>query len=204
MSNMQDETLLLHMLQVIPDEARVLDLGCGDGELLSALKKLRQIKGYGIEIEFNNVLTCIQKGLSIYQGNLDEGLSGIPDQSYDFVILSQTLQEVLKPQLVIEEMLRVGKKAIVTFPNFGHWRLRSHLLFSGKTPKTNTLPYYWYNTPNIRFLTIKDFISFCKTHEINIVENIPLYENTWAHFIPRIFANLFAEKGMFVIEKKTS
>ncbi len=179
--------------------SRVLDLGCGTGDLLERLKKERQTKGYGIDIEFDNILACIKKGISAYQGNLDEGLSGIPDQSYDYVILTHTLQEIHRPEFVLSELLRVGKKAIVTFPNFGYWQIRWQLVKTGQAPITSDLPYSWYNTPNIRILTINNFKAFCKEKHIKIVEEISLVKSPLPSFITKPFSNLLSAKGMFII-----
>ncbi len=195
----QDDILLSHLLTLIPHRSRVLDLGCGDGHLLAQLKRLRQVEGYGIDKSFDNVLSCIRQGISVYQGNLNEGLSGIPDQSYDVVLLSQTLQEIRKPVFLLNEMLRVSKKVIVTFPNFGHWRLRSQIFFKGQTPTSETLPFDWYDTPNIRIITIKDFKKFCRHHGIQILEEHPLYPNPFGHLFPKSWSNLLCEKGLFVL-----
>ena len=188
------------ILTYIPQGAKVLDLGCGKGDLLALLKRLRHTIGYGIEIDANNVQSCISKGISVYQGNIDEGLSGIPDQSYDVVILSYTLQEIHKPAFVISEMLRVGKQAIITFPNFGHWALRAQVFFKGQTPVSKTLPFSWFNTPNIRVITIRDFRQFCHQHHIQIIKEIPLHSQPWHRYLPNSWSNWLSEKGMFVIQ----
>lgn len=199
-----NDKIIKHMLRHIPHHAKVLDLGCGNGELLAQLKRLRQVQGYGIEINFDNVLACIQKGISVYQGDLDEGLSGIPDDSYDVVILSLTLQEIMKPAFLITEIMRVGKTAIITFPNFGHWALRYQLLVHGKTPVTKSLPFSWHNTPNLRMLTCEDFKDLCRELKLKIIESYPISNSKWAKLFPKSWSNLMAEKGMFVIEKTTT
>jgi methionine biosynthesis protein MetW len=190
------------ILEIITPNSRVLDLGCGNGELLEILIKKKNIKGYGIEIDYNNVLACVKRGISVFQGNIDEGLPEFTDGSYDFIILSQTLQEVQKPLFVLHEMLRVGQKVIVTFPNFAYWACRLQLL-QGKAPITCGLPYEWFNTPNIRLININDFRSLCKKNKFKILKEIPLYKSKFLQkFSPKFCANLLAEKGMFLLEKK--
>lgn len=183
------------IIKLIPKNARVLDLGCGNGDLLFSLIKEKNITGYGIDIEFKNVKTCIEKGLPIYQGNINEGLAGFSDQSFDYVILSQTLQETINPLFVINEILRIGKKGIVTFPNFAYWKPRLMTL-CGQTPVTSALPFSWYNTPNIRVLTIKDFCLLCQK------ENIAIKAQLSDSFLPSFFHNLFGRQGLFVIQKR--
>jgi methionine biosynthesis protein MetW len=189
------------ILRYIKPGSRVLDLGCGDGELLAYLKQHKNTDGYGIDINFDHILSCIKKGISAYQGNLDEGLSGIPDQSFDYVILTHTLQEIHRPEFLFSELLRVGHKAIVTFPNFGHWSIRWQLLIKGQAPITPDLPYKWYNTPNIRVLTIDNFKAFCAEKNIKIVEEIPLYRSALANRFLKPVSNLLSAKGMFIITK---
>lgn len=182
--------------------ARVLDLGCGKGDLLLRLVKERGVKGMGVEIDENAVIECIHKGLSVFQGDLDEGLNDYGDESYDYVILDQTLQVIRRPELVIAEMLRVGKKAIVSFPNFGYWKVRWKLLWSGHMPRTTKLPFYWYNTPNIHLLTISDFVAFCRERKIYILEEIDLVQAQDRD--PKIIqwgANWRADEGLFVLSR---
>ena len=157
---------------IIENNSRVLDLGCGDGYLLKLLKDKRNIKGNGIEISQKEVIQCLEKGLSVIQGNIDEGLKQFQDKSYDYVILNQTLQSTNNPEFVIEEMLRVGKKCIVSFPNFAYWRVRFNYFFTGNMPKSKVLPFEWYNTPNIHLLTIKDFFEFAQKHNFKIQSKI--------------------------------
>jgi methionine biosynthesis protein MetW len=181
------------IISFIPPHSKILDLGCGNGELLTVLKTSKKCHCYGVDINYDNIISCTQRGISVFQGNLDEGLSGFSDQSYDVVILSQTLQQVQRPLFVIEEMLRVGKMAIVTFPNFAHWKTRLQLFF-GKIPQTKTLPYFWYDTPNIRVISIDSFRTLCDEKNIEIVK-----EN---HVTPiAIVPNLLATRGVFLIEK---
>jgi methionine biosynthesis protein MetW len=148
--------------------ARVLDLGCGDGTLLKLLVDEKGVFARGVEISDEGVLQCVSRGLAVDHADLDQGLGDYPDDSFDYVILSQTLQTVRKPDLVLKEMLRVGRTGIVSFPNFGYWRVRAALLLTGRMPKTDYLPYEWYDTPNIHLLTVKDFRVHCAEQGIRI------------------------------------
>lgn len=188
---------------LIEPGASVLDLGCGGGELLSYLIQERGVRGMGVEIDASAVVECLHKGLSVFQGNLDEGLADYGDSFYDYVILHQTLQVVRRPALVIEEMLRVGKKGIVSFPNFGNWRVRSQLMFKGHMPRTTQLPFDWYDTPNIHLLTIKDFVNFCQSHGILILKQFNLWRSSsrQAFRLPGS-GNLLAEEGLFVMTRR--
>jgi methionine biosynthesis protein MetW len=143
--------------RIITPKSRVLDLGCGEGELLEWLIRQKQVTARGVEISPARVRRAIARGVSAFQGDLNEGLADFPDNAFDYVILSQTLQETHQPVRVIEEMLRVGKRAIVSFPNFGHWSVRANMLFTGRSPRTKAFPYEWYETPNIHFLSVTDF-----------------------------------------------
>lgn len=184
------------ILSLIEEGSRVLDLGCGEGDLLCLLKERGKIKkGSGVEVSEEKVSICIQKGLSVHHGDLDEGLADYPDHSFDYVILSETLQEVHKPSLVINEMLRVGRRGIVSVPNFGHWRNRFQLFFLGKAPVSENFPYEWYDTPNIHFFTIKDFILFCKRNRYSISHSVYSSQQTRITFWP----NWFAEEAFFVL-----
>ena len=159
---------------LIEKNSRVLDVGCGDGELMSFILSNISRDVRGIEISKINVQKCISKGLTVIEGDAEKDLFQFPDSSFDFVILSQTLQAFLKPEKVLDELLRVGKKAIVTIPNFGHWRVRLNLLFTGTMPITNSLPHNWYNTPNIHMCTIKDFVKFSKILNFKIFKSLAL------------------------------
>ncbi|MCD7878573.1 MAG: methionine biosynthesis protein MetW [Candidatus Gastranaerophilales bacterium] len=187
---------------MIKENSRILDLGCGNGYLLKLLKDSKNIKGSGIEISQEKVIECLEKGLSVIQGDIDEGLKQFSDKSYDYVILNQTLQSTYNPDFVLEEMLRVGKKCILSFPNFAYWRVRFNFFFTGNMPKSRVLPFEWYNTPNIHLLTIKDFFEFSKKHNIKILEGV---YTTKAHIKKGIqyskFSNFFAEEAIFVITK---
>ena len=181
--------------RLIDSGASVLDLGCGDGTLLKMLKEKKQVKGVGVEINQDMVIAALENGCSVIQGDIDEGLTHFSDNSFDFCILGQTLQSTEKPDFVIEEMLRVAKKSIVSFPNFAHWRVRFYLLLKGKMPKSKALPWEWYNTPNIHLLTIHDFFEFCAARNIKIL-------NYKSGGFMRFFNNLFAEEVVFAITKQ--
>jgi len=187
----------------IETNSRVLDVGCGDGTLMEFLQNNKEIDIRGIEISKNNVQKCIGKGLTAIEGDAEKDLSQFPDGSFDFVILSQTLQAFLNPEIVIQELLRVGKKAIVTIPNFGFWRVRLHLLIKGTMPITKNLPDEWYNTPNLHMCTIKDFYKFCNERDIVLDKALALH-NEKTSFINEAnlnIKNLSAELGIFLIEK---
>lgn len=170
-------------------KAKVLDLGCGDGTLLTHLHQTLQTTGYGIEKDDANWLTALRNGVDVIQMNLEEGLSGFEDQSFDTVILSQTLQAMHNTETIVQEMLRVGREAIVTFPNFGYWRNRMQITF-GNMPVSKTLPYQWYDTPNVHLCTIHDFDIFCKNHNIEVMERKVITEGKDVHVLPNLMGNL--------------
>ena len=188
--------------KLIEKNTRVLDVGCGDGTLMEFLKNNKKIDIRGIEISKNNVQQCIGKGLTVIEGDAEKDLSQFPDGSFDFVILSQTLQAFLNPEKVISELLRVGKKAIVTIPNFGYWKVRLHLLIKGTMPVTRTLPDEWYNTPNLHMCTIKDFFNFCENRKINLYKSIAFQNLKSSRITDRnlTLKNLTAVLGIFLIE----
>ena len=188
---------------LIENNTRVLDVGCGDGTLIEFLKNNKKIDIRGIEISKNNVQQCIGKGLTVIEGDAEKDLSQFPDGSFDFVILSQTLQAFLNPEKVISELLRVGKKAIVTIPNFGYWKVRLHLLIKGTMPVTRTLPDEWYNTPNLHMCTIKDFFNFCENRKINLYKSIAFQNLKSSKITDKnlTLKNLTAVLGIFLIEK---
>ncbi|MDD5404928.1 MAG: methionine biosynthesis protein MetW [Sulfuricella sp.] len=171
--------------------SRVLDLGCGDGTLLKYLMDVRQAHGYGVDIKDANILACIKKGLNVIQNDLDAGLSGFEAASFDYVILSQTLQAMKHIEQVIGEMLRVGKEAIVAFPNFGYWRHRVQVL-QGRMPVSPNLPYQWHDTPNIHLCTLKDFEAFCATHGIHILERVVMDGEREIGFLPNLRGSVAA------------
>tara|TARA_B110001452_G_scaffold173734_1_gene145598 strand:- start:673 stop:1269 length:597 start_codon:yes stop_codon:yes gene_type:complete len=188
---------------LVKKNTRVLDVGCGDGTLMEFLKNNKEIDIRGIEISKNKVQKCVEKGLTVLEGDAEKDLAQFPNSSFDYVILSQTLQAFLNPEKVISELLRVGKKAIVTIPNFGYWKVRLHLLIKGSMPITRTLPDEWYNTPNIHMCTIKDFFNFCNDRKINLYKSIAL-QNLKSSNINKSnigFKNLSAVLGIFLIEK---
>ena len=181
--------------------SRVIDLGCGEGELLKHLISHKKVIGNGIERNESRAAQCIEKGLSVLQGDINEEVLDYPDNTFDYVILSQTLQQVYEPDTLIRSMLRIGKKGIVSFPNFSHWRCRLQLLSTGFAPVTRQLPYEWYNTPNIRVITIKDFRKFIAKVGFNILKEVAINtqsENRYGRAIS-IFPNLRATYGIFLI-----
>ena len=187
---------------IIPEGVRVLDLGCGDGTLFSKLLKEKKISGVGIEINQDEVIKAPDKGVSVIQGDIDEGLKQFPDGSFDYAILNQTLQSTEKPDLVVDEMLRVAKKAVVSFPNFAYWKVRFYLFFKGKMPKSKALPYEWYNTPNIHLMTVNDFFEFCKNRNIKILKSVYLTRNkARSGILVRAITNFFSEEVVFVVSR---
>lgn len=187
--------------ELIETSCRVLDLGCGEGDLLLKLMKDKHCEGEGIEIEDMNVCSCVEKGVPVIHADLDEGLFDYPDNAFDYVVLSRTLQVVHRPDFILKEMLRVGKACIVSFPNFGALSARSHLFFKGTMPVTKNLPYQWFDTPNIHLLTIKDFKRFCRKENINILKQINLGSERQQGILPDLFPNVFAHLAIFKIEK---
>lgn len=188
--------------EIIDEGAKVLDLGCGDGTLLKQLIDEKKVRGIGVEIDQKSAISAIEKGLSIIQGNIDAGLKEFTDKEYDWVILNQTVQSTDKPDYVIEEMLRVGKKVVVSFPNFAYWKVRLYLLFKGKMPKSKILPFEWFNTPNIHLLTINDFYEFCNKRCIKILQSVYMTRAKVRHgMIIRAISNFFTEEVIFVISR---
>ena len=187
---------------VVEVGAKVIDLGCGDGTLLAKLIAEKKVKGLGVEIDQESVISSLEKGLSVIQGDIDEGLKEFQDQEFDWVILNQTLQSTEKPDYVVDEMLRVGKKAVVSFPNFAYWKVRFYLFFMGKMPKSKILPFEWYNTPNIHLLTVNDFYDFCKKRNIKILKSVYMTRaNVRKNLLIRSLSNFFAEEVIFVISR---
>ena len=170
--------------------SKVLDLGCGDGELLTYLRKSLETKGYGVEKDDANWLACMQNGTNVIQMDLEAGLSGFEDQSFDTVILSQTLQAMHNTEEIVQEMLRVGKEIIVTFPNFGYWRNRLQIAGGGHMPVSKDLPYQWFDTPNVHLCTINDFDQFCKNYKIALIERKVITDGKEISFMPNLLGNL--------------
>lgn len=188
--------------EIIDKGAKILDLGCGDGTLLKKLIDEKNVHGIGVEIDQNSAISAIEKGLSVIQGNIDEGLKEFSDKEYDWVILNQTVQSTDKPDYVIEEMLRVGKKVVVSFPNFAYWKVRFYLFFKGRMPKSKVLPFEWFDTPNIHLLTINDFYEFCHKRNINILQSIYMTRaKVRRGMLIRSISNFFTEEVMFVISR---
>jgi methionine biosynthesis protein MetW len=183
------------ILGMIKPGSSVLDLGCGDGELMSVLVSERNARVQGIEINEQAIRKCVARGLSVFQGDIDSGLTDFNDKSFDYVILDQSLQQVKMPDVVLKEALRVGRQVIVGFPNFAHYSARFQLAVKGRAPITNSLPYEWHDTPNVHFLSIRDFFQYCSTRQIRIEESCFISRGRMVKFLP----NLFALIGIFLI-----
>jgi len=189
--------------EMVEPGARVLDVGCGEGVLLDWLGRNRGVDGRGIELSMEGVSAGVGHGLSVIQGDADTDLKDYPSGAFDYVILSQTLQATHEPRKVLENMLRIGRRAIVSFPNFGHWRVRAHLLFRGTMPVTDTLVYQWYDTPNIHFCTIRDFLDLCRDLNVRVDKSIALDRDGRVLPLPRAagITNLFADQALFVLSR---
>ena len=187
------------ILEWIQSGSTVLDLGCGNGELLDLLVRERRAKAQGIEISEQAIHQCVSKGLSVFQEDIDDGLTGYADRSFDYVILNQSLQQVKKLDTVMQEALRVGRQVIVGFPNFAHYQARLQIFFRGKTPITASLPYEWHDTPNLHFLSISDFALYCRKRAMRIDDRAWLGRNGKVWLLP----NLFAHVGVFLISRQS-
>ncbi len=181
--------------EIIEPGSRVLDLGCGEGDLLAWLMTNKKVQARGLEIEASKVQKAITQGVSAYQGDIESSLPDYPDGTFDYVILSQTLQETRTPVPILKEMLRVGKRAIVSFPNFGHWSVRLSMLLSGRSPVTKHFPYFWYDTPNVHFLSIHDFEDFCRHHQFPVARRYFLSGSTRITAFP----NVLGETAVFLL-----
>jgi len=188
--------------QLIENNTRVLDVGCGDGTLMKYLKDEKNVDTRGLEISKNNVQNCTSKGLSVIEGNAEKDLHQFPNLSFDYAILSQTLQAFYNPEKVIDDLLRVANKAIVTIPNFGYWKVRLHLLYKGTMPITKNLPNEWYNTPNLHMCTIQDFVNFCKEKNIKIDRSLCLTNERISEITNgnMLYKNIFSQLGIFLIK----
>jgi len=195
---------LIMISEMVAPGARVLDVGCGDGELLRLLGENRGVDGRGIELSREGVNECVAKGLAVIQGDADTDLADYPNDAFDYVILSQTLQATRSPRIVLEHMLRISKRAIVSFPNFGHWKIRLQVGFGGHMPKTDNLPYAWWDSPNIHFCTIKDFRELCHATGATMERAVAL--NAWGTPLrfnaPWWFWNLFGEQAVFLLSRR--
>jgi methionine biosynthesis protein MetW len=194
---------LLLIAEMVTPGARVLDVGCGDGTLLRLLAEKRGVDGRGIELSQAGVNSCVAQGLSVIQGDADTDLADYPELAFDFAILSQTIQATYSPRHVLEQLLRIGKRAIVSFPNFGHWRVRAQLMFGGKMPTTDNLPDRWYETPNIHLCTIKDFLGLCKDVGAKVERAVALnaYGRKLGVSMPLFAQNLFGEQAVFLLSR---
>ncbi|HEY9032785.1 MAG TPA: methionine biosynthesis protein MetW [Pseudomonadales bacterium] len=187
--------------QWIAPGSRVLDLGCGDGTLLDSLTRNKQVNGVGIEIDPDKFNRCIDRGLSVIEQDLDQGLGNFADASFDVVVMTQTLQAMHHPDRVLEEMLRVGRQGIVAFPNFGHWFCRFHLGLKGRMPVSGFMPYYWYNTPNIHFCTVRDFDNLCRERQIRILNRAMTNSVGQLTGLTGIAPNLFATTAIYHLSR---
>lgn len=195
-----DHVLIAEMVR---PGARVLDIGCGDGELLSLLEADLDVDGRGIELSQSNVNLCVAKGLSVIQGDADRDLVNFPPASFDYAILSQTLQATRRPRHVMEQLLRIGRHVIVSFPNFGHWRIRLQMLIGGRMPVTANLPETWYDTPNIHYCTIKDFLALCEEMNAEVERSVALnaYGTRIGIGLPLSWQNIIGEQAVFLLTK---
>ncbi|HDN27730.1 MAG TPA: methionine biosynthesis protein MetW [Thioploca sp.] len=186
----------------IAEGSHVLDLGCGDGTLLAHLRDTCQVTGYGLEIDEDNIALCIQARVNVIQTDLNQGLSDFADDSFDYVVMTQALQSIHRPDLLLMEMLRVGREGIVTFPNFGHWRARSSLLFRGVMPTSRALPSEWYNTENIHLCTVRDFEKLCDTLNIEVLQRTAVDTTHHTSWFMRLVPNLFGEIALYRFRSK--
>lgn len=188
--------------QWIRPESEILDLGCGEGELLSYLKTKKNVHGYGLEINPEKLTACIRNGVNVIEQNLDNGLSNFEDQSIDTVVMTQALQAVQRPDELLDEMLRIGKEAIVTFPNFGYWKTRFYLLLKGRMPMSDTLPYNWYDTPNIHMCTFRDFEVLCREKGIRILNKTVVDDQHREHWSIRLWPAMLGEIAVYHITRR--
>lgn len=194
---------LIAVADLVREGARVLDVGCGEGELLELLRERKNVDGRGVELSQAGVNACVARGLSVVQGDADRDLGDYPDDSFDYVILSQTIQATRNPREVLGQMKRIGRRVVVSFPNFGHWKIRLQLLLSGRMPVTRTLADEWYDTPNIHLCTVRDFLDLCEAEDLAIEKALMLAGDTsWTEHNPGTRANLRAEQAVFLLYRK--
>jgi methionine biosynthesis protein MetW len=192
---------LSHILQWIATDSRVLDLGCGDGEFLLRAQRQRKVKGLGLEIDQDHITAAIAAGLNIVEQDLDQGLANFSDDSFDTVVMALALQAVRAPDRILDEMLRIGRECIVTFPNFGHWRCRVYLGTRGRMPVSRFMPYTWYDTPNIHFCTVRDFEQLCRERDIRILHRDMIGQGMAGQSLAGLWPNLFASTAIYHISR---
>ncbi len=194
----QDLTIIANLVK---PNSRVLDLACGDGELLHYLEEHKAVTGYGLEIDADNIAACIDKGVNVIEQDLDKGLSNFANNSFDVVVMTQALQVVHYPDKILQEMLRVGRTCIITFPNFGHWRCRWYLATKGRMPVSDFMPYTWYNTPNIHFCTFKDFEALCHEMQMQVLDRLAVDGLHRNNLGSRLWPNMLGEIGIYRVAR---